>query len=210
MEKDLILEQVEKYINGEITRSAAIMKSKEIIAGRTSEVLKSIQADLDAEVEQYTMTADAQASYEGILQDLRNNLKSAQKRLNSKLLEIFDIMGVAGVLDEDLRDLIEGLHISPAIASTLARTYISAIGNAINISNALSVGYEYFEYVGSPPEREFCNRVWTGLERDGDHEVHGDRIYHIDEIRKMDNGQGLDAEWFCGGYNCLHTWVAYL
>jgi len=34
------------------------------------------------------------------------------------------------------------------------------------------------------------------------------KVYSIEEIRAMDNGQGLAVEYFCGGWNCRHRWVA--
>jgi len=34
------------------------------------------------------------------------------------------------------------------------------------------------------------------------------KVYSIDEIRGMSNGQGLAVEYFCGGWNCRHRWVA--
>jgi len=36
---------------------------------------------------------------------------------------------------------------------------------------------------------------------------HLGNIYHIDEIEKLDNGQGLDVMTYCGGYNCRHMWL---
>jgi len=35
------------------------------------------------------------------------------------------------------------------------------------------------------------------------------KVYSIEEIRAMDNGQGLAVEYFCGGWNCRHRWVAF-
>jgi hypothetical protein len=64
------------------------------------------------------------------------------------------------------------------------------------IEQALANGVSYFRYSGaSTGARPFCR------ERIG-------KVYSIEEIRAMDNGQGLPVEFFCGGYNCRHRWVA--
>lgn len=64
------------------------------------------------------------------------------------------------------------------------------------IEQSLANGVRYFRYAGaSHRARPFCR------ERIG-------KVYSIEEIRAMDNGQGLPVEFFCGGYNCRHRWVA--
>lgn len=64
------------------------------------------------------------------------------------------------------------------------------------IEQALANGVSYFRYSGaSMGSRPFCQ------ERIG-------KVYSIEEIRAMDNLQGLPVEFFCGGWNCRHRWVA--
>jgi len=55
---------------------------------------------------------------------------------------------------------------------------------------------EYFKLVGP----KLSARSWCA--------EHVGKIYHISEIQKMDNGQGLPVLYFAGGYNCRHRWVA--
>ena len=44
------------------------------------------------------------------------------------------------------------------------------------------------------PERDFCKE-------------HYNKIYTIEEIQALNNGQGLDVLTYAGGYNCLHWWM---
>ncbi|MEO0075964.1 MAG: hypothetical protein ABIK31_07710 [candidate division WOR-3 bacterium] len=65
------------------------------------------------------------------------------------------------------------------------------------MEQALTNGVSYFRYSGATTgARPFCR------ERIG-------KVYSIEEIRAMDNAQGLPVEFFCGGYNCRHRWVAF-
>ncbi len=64
------------------------------------------------------------------------------------------------------------------------------------MERALESEARYFRYVGAVAgARPFCR------ERVG-------KVYSIEEIRGMDNGQDLAVEYFCGGWNCRHRWVA--
>lgn len=64
-----------------------------------------------------------------------------------------------------------------------------------HIKKAEKAGITKFLYVGPDDERTrpFCAE-------------HVDRVYSLEEIRAMDNGQGLPVEVYGGGYNCRHHW----
>jgi len=80
-----------------------------------------------------------------------------------------------------------------AQASTLANTYISMYDNNYMVEMAKQTGVIYYIYDGVilAHSRDFCKQ------RVG-------RVYTIDELAKMDNGQGLPVTQACGGYNCTH------
>lgn len=70
--------------------------------------------------------------------------------------------------------------------------YRSVIGK-----KAADVGITTFIYVGPDDKktRPFCSDI---LSRGGK--------FSREEIDNMDNGQGLNAFTYCGGYNCRHSW----
>lgn len=82
-------------------------------------------------------------------------------------------------------------------AETLLNTLTIANSRANVVENAKKRGIKQFRYEGprGALSRDFC-RARVG------------KVYTIDEIEKMDNGQNLPVLYFCGGYNCRHRWVA--
>ena len=74
-----------------------------------------------------------------------------------------------------------------------------ALNNSIQdieerIQKATNNGIKYFKYIGPPPDREFCK-------------IYINKILPLEEIKILDNGQKLNALYYCGGYNCRHRWV---
>lgn len=87
------------------------------------------------------------------------------------------------------------IDVTENVSKTLARTANVGIANAKRIQDGRDAGLQFFQYGGSQsPEREFCK-------------ANVNRIFSLEEIRAMDNGQGLPVEFFCGGYNCRHFWI---
>lgn len=77
---------------------------------------------------------------------------------------------------------------------TIVQTAASAFGRANVFHQASGAGATRFKYSGPGAERQFCR-------------MHLGHIYTLDELRKLQNGQGLPVEYYCGGYNCRHRWV---
>lgn len=79
---------------------------------------------------------------------------------------------------------------------TIANTAIGALQTAKRVSDALSAGTNYFQYIGPPAERSFCRGLLGN-------------IYTLQEIEEeLDNGQRLPCLHYRGGWNCRHQWVA--
>lgn len=78
-------------------------------------------------------------------------------------------------------------------ASTLANTAVAQFDNAYMIENAQQAGITKYLYDGTiiATTRNFC------LERVG-------KIFTLQELESMDNGQGLPVIPSLGGYNCRH------
>jgi hypothetical protein len=82
---------------------------------------------------------------------------------------------------------------------TIMRTLEIANNRANIIENAKKRNINHFRYEGprGALSRDFCkSRVG--------------KVYTLEEIETMDNGQGLPVLYFCGGYNCRHRWVGVI
>lgn len=124
----------------------------------------------------------------------------------------------ASIREAAMRSLILGerpsidalsLRISDRVKAGLQselNTSIQAFHRTVVLKKAQDVGFKLFEYLGPDDQitREFCERVLDG--RAPGVKARPVPIYSIDEIRKMDNGQGLPVMTHCGGYNCRHQW----
>lgn len=71
----------------------------------------------------------------------------------------------------------------------------ASIDRIMRMKSATESGYEYFRYAGPTANvRAFCS--W-----------HVGNTYHLSDIERMDNGQGLPVRSHCGGYHCRHRWA---
>lgn len=78
-------------------------------------------------------------------------------------------------------------------AETIANTSLQSYSQAVSIDEEKNAGVEKWKYVGASPERTFCKQ-------------HYNKVYTYQEIKNMDNQQGLSVVYFRGGYNCTHRW----
>lgn len=79
-------------------------------------------------------------------------------------------------------------------ADAVAHTSKIGLSRTKTILQADAAGIKEFKYSGPGAQRDFCKD-------------HLGNIYTLDEIKRMDNGQGLPVLNFCGGYRCVHRWV---
>ena len=85
-------------------------------------------------------------------------------------------------------------------ARTIGRTAAMGKARGEYLLTHLRNGCRQFRYSATSshpatPPRAFC-------------QAHTGEVIHINEINKMDNGQGLPVIFYMGGYNCTHTWEA--
>lgn len=80
-------------------------------------------------------------------------------------------------------------------ADTIARTGVKGYSRAAKYEKALIGEVFFLEYVGiiRKGTREFC-RIMRGT------------THHIDDIKRMKNGNLEPVETFCGGWRCHHDW----
>lgn len=101
---------------------------------------------------------------------------------------------IGGVRPDVNTIITEAAELSAGQIETEIRTNTAGFQRAITLSKAEEVGADYFLYIGGLIEtsREFCR------ERDG-------KVFTAEEIAGWDNGQGLPADIYLGGYNCRHS-----
>lgn len=136
----------------------------------------------------------------GTIDDLSRPILQGISRLG-EVLETTVLDEVSRGIRKDLptaevaRAIQSRIDVTENVSKTLARTANVGIANAKRIQDGKDAGLQFFQYGGSQsPEREFCK-------------ANVNRIFSLEEIRAMDNGQGLPVEFFCGGYNCRHFWI---
>ncbi len=80
-----------------------------------------------------------------------------------------------------------------SMLETELNTGLAGFSRSVNLYKAEELGLDHFLYVGpnDSKTREFC------LERVG-------KVFTSEQISMWDNGQGLPASIYLGGYNCRH------
>lgn len=106
-----------------------------------------------------------------------------------------EVLGAATPLDVALSQTVETL--TKRAVRNLETEVVTGVRSYRRSSQLLigeSVGIEKYLYFGGLQEnsRKFC------VERAG-------KEYTLDELKKMDNGQGLPVLPYLGGYNCQHS-----
>lgn len=103
------------------------------------------------------------------------------------------VVGGRVIKPEEILDKATGRTLS-SLQTELSTTRM-AFQRVVHLEKAKKAGVTQFLYVGPDDDvtRPFCAaRV--------------DKVFTLDEITQMDNGQGLPVEVYGGGYNCRHHW----
>jgi hypothetical protein len=89
------------------------------------------------------------------------------------------------------------------------RTAVLSFERTITVRKALQSGSTLFLYIGPDDKvtRDFCLCILEGRSS-STFGIQGKSppIFTLEEIKAMDNGQGLEVLTACGGYNCRHSW----
>ncbi len=185
------MDRVLKQFNLQDQLSGAMQREYEQIKARTqAELLKrhkhivtftSSAAESEAGI---AIVEKAQSSFaqteKGIQRDVIGAVTTAARR---KLGH----SAIKGILHQKMR---KPMH----QARTIANTATAAFQTASSMQMDAEAGVTRWRYEGPPGEREFCkSRVG--------------KSYSMRDIKGMDNGQGLDAYLYRGGWNCRHMWV---
>lgn len=169
-------------------RAELLRQSREIIRQVEKEVVENF-------VQAYTANDRITSGLNKIVRIATSSLRRSDKRTEDRVLD--EVMNGIGNGDEYktiARRVADKVNATSHQIQTASNTSGMAMDRALRIEQAQAAGVEYFLYDGPPGERDFCN-----------HKV--GKVFHIDQIRKMRNGQSLPVEYYCGGYNCRHDWV---
>lgn len=99
-----------------------------------------------------------------------------------------------GLSDVEIVDNAVG-RISDALAKEL-KTSVAAFNRFVRQDQMVKTDLQYVLYAGPKDER---NRLFCA--------IRARNVYTLQEVNTWDNGQGLPANIYCGGYNCRHELV---
>lgn len=127
---------------------------------------------------------------EQVSQQIRSALGRVREGLVNRIISQ-DSQGLsdAEIIDEAME------RIAPAIAGEL-KTAVAGFNRFVRQEQMKEAGLQYLLYAGPKDER---NRLFCA--------IRARNIYTLDAVNAWDNGQGLPANIYCGGYNCRHELV---
>lgn len=179
-----VRKELEKEVRGQVRsylrdRDASQAEDFDARYGTTAEQQKRITQELNAEVAR--AEAGMQRAQSKILPAIQRAIEQAA-RTGKDPVEI-------------ARKAARRANRADAAAQAEIATAKASIDRIMRMKTAADAGYEYFRYTGPTANlRAFCS--W-----------HVGNTYHISDIDRMDNGQGLPVRTHCGGYHCRHRWA---
>jgi hypothetical protein len=185
------LESIDKYFDIPATEKAL-----------TVEVLRQSQAEISQLWDEYFRestdlfdTADPN-TFEKLQALYKVDFSKIKSDSGAIITEEIRRSARAGQGYEVLRSRLLKRSLGESQVRTLANTALAQFDNATMIEYAQQGGVEKFKYDGvlHTNTRPFCRE-------------HLGKQYTLQQIRSMDNSQGIPVETSCGGYNCTHFWT---
>lgn len=127
----------------------------------------------------------------------RSNLSKMEEGLFDATLQAVRSTVGQGLDRDALRTAImAGAETNAVYADTNSRLVVSGLNRIARDEVRRSAQLDYAFYYGDARDttREFCLKCLG-------------RVFHVDQIASMRNGQGLDVVTYAGGYNCIHSWL---
>lgn len=162
---------------------------------------------------------DAVAPGEAWPPDVRRELDAIVRGQVADVVKVFDVAAdevrravnagvtTGGNLGDLVADVADRLGVAFFRATAAVDSAIMAVGRRAVVSAAETRAKEagvdvVYAYVGptDAKNRPFC-AIWMGR-ADGVR-----KAVTREYMARLDNGQGLAVEDFCGGYNCRHSWA---
>lgn len=118
---------------------------------------------------------------------------------NKEFMKLQKLVNYDYILNKDKKEIMQDIsrraEVAKHHATTFTRTAKITLARSSNFTDAINAGAKKFEYRGPTYNaRLFC------ADKVG-------RVFTLDEIMGMSNGQLDPVYCFCGGYNCRHRWL---
>lgn len=160
-------------------------------------------ADVEAEMLRYkefltgaTAKPEARQIATKVLKQADNELSAVWKDSPDAAIQtVEDGLKSGKSANELVKELDKKFKTGEFRAMTIVRTAKKGFNRLNVIQQALAAGIENFKYAGpsSGTEHDLCQR-------------NVGKVFSINEIRSMRNGQREPVEAYMGGYNCRHHW----
>lgn len=149
------------------------------------------ETDIFAGVDRDVINALIDADFEKVSNNLSAHVSDVKAVLTRSVLSVDDVPYGKLIAGENER--------LSRYLNTEIDTMYSAFTRTVTAKKADDLGFELMRYLGPDDKitRPFCEKVLN--DKPG-------AIYKIEEIKRMNNKQGLDVLTYGGGYNCRHQW----
>lgn len=129
---------------------------------------------------------------------LNDNISQIETELFEGTMKVMEEAITSGeIVRDDMMAKIKTItDTQTAYARTNARTIVSGYNRISRLEIADSAQLNHALYYGqiASNTRPFCG-LMVG------------KVMSREQIEALDNGQGLDVKTFCGGWNCIHSWL---
>lgn len=205
---DFTAEQLATVDIDELVRNA-IMESEVVLAedlGQeiTSDVesilndTRSFYDDLGVEMPDLAEAVSRTREIRQLTNTFQGNIHSMEEELRQGTIDVMREALGSGTIDRaDIRkEILTLTDAKTAHADTNARLVVSGYNrNARNeMRKSADIGHGFYYGDARHSTRAFC-RYCIG------------KVFSMDQINLLNNGQGLDVLLYCGGWNCIHSWL---
>lgn len=162
------------------------------------DMINRVQAELQAEfvkntTQNSTVISHAELALQQILKDSETALKYNEAKIVQAVTTALKDSAQFDNWKDAAREVLGKMKMKEHHIETEIRTQQAAIDRVIRIATIEDSGKRLL-YGGPDPERVFCK-------------LHHNKIYTIEEARKLINSFGRPALYYLGDYNCTHRWI---
>ena len=135
--------------------------------------------------------------YAPVQKSAEQSIKGLVKSIPKRVIDVIQ-KGKNGELSKE--DVLQKLRTANNVEAQYLNTVYDTVSKSLSRSqtflDAEKAEIQRFKYAGRTGGniRKFCAD-------------HVGKIYTLQEMQELDNGQGLPVQFFCGGYNCTHRWL---